>query len=495
MASVADIAPLSSEFDLPSKKGTRGPDKGPRAPSGFKNAIEEIAQVIFSKTKISVEGAAAAVTPNIPKLIADISNDIRTGSVEKFRISLEKLEKLVDNLGLDLRKYNKGLADFLRKRQENIVTSETKILDLREQGAKVEIDQVSGNINVLSKEEIKQRTDTLKQTLISLERTKKAKDREEKILQKRSSLSEQEIETKKKTVEQPYENIKTLEEQKQNLMKVLNIQSEEDLPSTGFFSRFKRRGGGDRRGGGEGIREYTPGFVMEIFDSFTDQIRGFMEPFMILKDVVFDLLKPLKLLGKLFMPLLKGFGRLIKTIGLQVLSGMALVAVNLLRILTDKKVLLALAASAVVIGGFLGLKKIVDKFKGKESPGDAGTSGQEADHEQLDYVQDPKVMSKRDPKDPKAPFYSKINKRIVQPDDPNYFVIKQKEGLPLAGITQDERVAMNQTLQNEAVKAPPGKLNSNIVSSNAMTSNNQQTTTMVGNAVTDVNNIWANKIA
>ena len=184
--------------------------------------------------------------------------------------------------------------------------------------------------------------------------TKKVKYKEEKILQKRSSLSEQEIETKKKTVQQSYENIKTLEEQKQNLMKTLNIQSEEDLPSTGFFDRFKRRGGGEQRGGGEGIREYTPNFVMEIFDSFTDQIRGFAEPFIMIKDVVFDLLKPLKLLGKLFMPLIKGFGRLIKTIGLQILSGMALVAINILRLLTDKKVLLGLGALAAI----LGLKKL-----------------------------------------------------------------------------------------------------------------------------------------
>ena len=366
MASVADIAPLNTEFDVPTtgtQRRGRGPDRGPRAPSGFKQAIEEIAQVIFSRTKISVEGAAAAVTPSIPKLIEEISNDIREGSVDKFKVSLEKLEKLVDTLGLDLRKYNKNLSDFLKKRADKIIQSESKILELREQGAKVEIDQVSGNINVLSKEEIKQRTDTLKQTMISLEKTKKAKDKEEKILQKRSSLSEQEIETKKKTVQQSYENIKTLEEQKQNLMKTLNIQSEEDLPSTGFFDRFKRRGGGEQRGGGEGIREYTPNFVMEIFDSFTDQIRGFAEPFIMIKDVVFDLLKPLKLLGKLFMPLIKGFGRLIKTIGLQILSGMALVAVNLLRILTDKKVLIGLGALAALFG----LKKLLTPDKEKEA--------------------------------------------------------------------------------------------------------------------------------
>ena len=51
----------------------------------------------FSKSKISVEGATAAVVPSIPKLIADISNDIRTGSVEKFKISLGKESLTIAN--------------------------------------------------------------------------------------------------------------------------------------------------------------------------------------------------------------------------------------------------------------------------------------------------------------------------------------------------------------------------------------------------------------
>ena len=72
----------------------------------------------------------------LTKLIADISNDIREGSVEKFKISLEKLEKLIDGLGLDLRKYNKNLSDFLKKRADKIIQSESKILELREKGAK-----------------------------------------------------------------------------------------------------------------------------------------------------------------------------------------------------------------------------------------------------------------------------------------------------------------------------------------------------------------------
>ena len=127
------IDPIETEFEIPVKEGTvevkkgkqgRGPDKGNRAPAGFRKAVEEIAQIIFSKTRISVEGAARSVVPSIPRLLQEIGEDIRTGSVEKFKVSLEKLENIVNKLGLDLGKYNKDLANFLKQRQENLIKSE-----------------------------------------------------------------------------------------------------------------------------------------------------------------------------------------------------------------------------------------------------------------------------------------------------------------------------------------------------------------------------------
>jgi len=486
MASVAEIAPLSTEFDVPSKKGTRGPDKGPRAPAGFKKAIEEIAQVIFSKSKISVEGATAAVVPSIPKLIADISNDIRTGSVEKFKISLEKLEKLIDSLGLDLKKYNKNLSDFLKKRADNIVRSEEKILDLRERGAKVEIDQVSGNINVLSKEEIKQRTDTLKQTLISLERTKKAKDKEEKILQKRSSLSEEEIETKKKNVQQSYENIKTLEEQKENLMKVLNIQNEEDLPSTGFFSRMRRGAQNTAGGVGQGFREYTPNFIQETIGAFGDQIRGFIEPFVIMKDVVFDLLKPLKLLGKLFMPLLKGFGRLIKMIGLQIASGLALVAVNLLRILTDKKVLIGLGAMAALFG----LKELISKAK--DGP-DGPTPGSAGDMDAETYLpDDASGVSEEDKKLYDNPYSIFRKPRIHSRSGETTKMMTQDE---MYKVDLPKRENINKTMMTDSTSTSKSMNVNNANSvSNSQTSNQSNVTNIASNDVHNNKNVWVNQI-
>jgi phosphopantothenoylcysteine synthetase/decarboxylase len=157
MASVAEISPLNTEFDTPSKGVS----------VGLKKAIEEIAQVIFQRTKISLEGSARAVMPSIPVMLSEIADDIREGSVDKFKISLEKLEKITGKLGVDLSKYNKELAKFLKDREENTIKSEQKIVETREKGAKAEIDQITGKINVLSREEIKQRTDTLKQTLVS----------------------------------------------------------------------------------------------------------------------------------------------------------------------------------------------------------------------------------------------------------------------------------------------------------------------------------------
>ena len=345
---------LETEFDVPNERRGRGPDKGPRAPSGFKKAVEEIAQVIFSKTRISVEGAAKAVVPSIPRMIQDISDDIRTGSVERFKVSLDKLENIIDKLGLDLGKYNKDLSNFLKKRQDNLVKSEEKIIEIREQGAKAEINQITGEIDFLGRSEIKQRRDTLRETLINIKDLEREKSREEKKLQESRFLSEEEINAKKQFVEKSYETLKELDTRKQTLMRTLNIQSEEELPSTGLFGRFRRRGA-DRQGG-EGIRGYVPNFLLDIGDAFKQQITGFFEPLVMLKDTFLDILKPLKIFKTLLGPIVTSMKGLLVQLGRQIKTGIALVAVNLLRILTDKRVLIGLLA----VASALGIKKLID---------------------------------------------------------------------------------------------------------------------------------------
>ena len=144
----------------------RGPDQGPRAPRGFNAAVKEVVDVIIKKANITAEGITKAVVPSVPQLISEIAEDLKTGSVDKFGETLKKLENIVSSLGLDLRKYNKSLADFMAQREEKIQQSEERIVKIREQGAKATIDQVTGQINILSRKEIVQKENELKQVIL-----------------------------------------------------------------------------------------------------------------------------------------------------------------------------------------------------------------------------------------------------------------------------------------------------------------------------------------
>ena len=258
----------------------------------------------------------------------------------------------------------------------------------------------------------------------------------------------------------------------------INITNEEDLPGTGFMGMGG--GGGSSTGGGEGMREYTPDFIMQFADGFRDQLMMFTEPFLMIKDTIFDLLKPLKIFGKLFKPLISGMGKLIKSMGRQILVGMALVAVNLLRILTDKKVLIGLAA----LGAIFGLKKLHDKFKeGPDGPA-AGTAGDIAGEASMEGIGDggPQKIMSGDSKDPNQPFYDKNSGEIIQPNNPNFNNIKKQLGYKTFDI--EDRNKNNKTMSTNASDGNNGStaLAVNNSSSMSQTSNSAMPTTiMAGN--------------
>ena len=485
------IDPIETEFEIPVKEGTvevkkgkqgRGPDKGNRAPAGFRKAVEEIAQIIFSKTRISVEGAARSVVPSIPRLLQEIGEDIRTGSVEKFKVSIEKLENIVNKLGLDLGKYNKDLANFLKQRQENLIKSEERIYEIREQGAKAEINQITGQIDYLSREEIKQRRDTLKETLIELKVLEKEKNKQEKQLQESRFLSEEEIESKKKFVSMSYEAIKNLQTNKETLMKTLNIQSEEDLPSTGFFSGFGRGSRNRDRGGGEGIRGYVPSFIMDIGDSFKQQITGFFEPLLMLKDIFLDIMKPLRIFKTLLTPIITGMRKLIAVIGRQIMTGLALVAVNLLRLLTDKKVLIGLAALAAIFG----LKKLQDKFKdGPEGPkkGSAGDiAGEAAGFDEMNNL--PEAESKGSER------IKNSGTNVVRTTENYDFINKKFKNVD----TVESRTRNADVLGSSGVTGNKTNVGLNTSVSNIQSSNSNSTTNLSTGDVSNSKNAWFNQV-
>ena len=112
--------------------------------------------MIFKSASVSITAAAKAVTPSIPEMVADITEDLRAGPVNRFSQGLEKLDKLLQNFGSEVKDYSKELAKFINQREARIDKSEKTIRELREKNVKAEIDTF-GNVQILSKFEIQQK--------------------------------------------------------------------------------------------------------------------------------------------------------------------------------------------------------------------------------------------------------------------------------------------------------------------------------------------------
>ena len=139
------------------------------------NIISEIAKSVFKSAKITTEAAAKfAVAPSVPQMVDDVLDDLKSGSIDKFNKAMDKLDKLVRVLGIDLKKYNKELANFAEKREQKIIKSEEKIQTLRENNIVADITK-AGDIKVLSQKEIENKQDDLRDT------EKRIKDLEKKI--------------------------------------------------------------------------------------------------------------------------------------------------------------------------------------------------------------------------------------------------------------------------------------------------------------------------
>jgi hypothetical protein len=86
------IAPLSSEFDMPNKQ----------AKDAVKQEITKLGAVIIEKTSASLKSATQSVIGDVPKMISDLTKEIESGPIDNFAVAINKLVKLVDDLGINL---------------------------------------------------------------------------------------------------------------------------------------------------------------------------------------------------------------------------------------------------------------------------------------------------------------------------------------------------------------------------------------------------------
>ena len=92
---------LSSEFEV------RKPDEDKK----IKLEIEKLGKSIQESSSLGLKAATQSVIGNVPAMIKEITDELKSGPVDNFAIAINKLVKLTNELGIDLREYNKDLAD------------------------------------------------------------------------------------------------------------------------------------------------------------------------------------------------------------------------------------------------------------------------------------------------------------------------------------------------------------------------------------------------
>ena len=137
------IDKLSSEFTVSEN------DSG-----AIKQEIVKLGESIQESSSMGLKAATQAVVGNVPEMIKSLTQEIETGSISSFAIAMNKLIKLTEDLGINLRDYNEELADTVERFTGEQTKLQEELGKLREQGIKAEIDQEKGRIKLLTQNDI-----------------------------------------------------------------------------------------------------------------------------------------------------------------------------------------------------------------------------------------------------------------------------------------------------------------------------------------------------
>lgn len=247
--------------------------------------VNDIGQAIFTSARASFESATRVVVPAIPQMVAEITDDLSSGPVERFKDGLKKVDVLVNKLGINLEKYSKELAEFLKLRQEKSIQSDETVNQLRTQNIIAQVNEF-GEVAILTKQQINEQENNLKTLNKEIKVSQKVIDNYAKIQKRGGDLNAEQqnelLAANKKVIEST--------EKRNKVLTTLNKTESEDTQT------FREKTGSL-------IEEYVPDGLRDIGSAFMD---GLMAPFNAIKDLGLlfgNILKPLKLLPKL----LKGF--------------------------------------------------------------------------------------------------------------------------------------------------------------------------------------------
>lgn len=246
-------------------------------------AVRDIGQAIFNQTKVSFESAAKMVVPSIPDMVTEIIDDLSSGPLDRFSEGMKKVDRLINELGVDIGKYSKELAGFLKLRQEKSIKSEETVNELREKNIIAQVNRM-GDVEILNRQQIEEQNKNLITYNNEIRDAEKVIQNLSKRQQKGRELDEQQqkdlIAANKTLVETTEKRNKTLT--------LLNKTETEDTRS--FRQKFD-----------DTIDNYVPDGLRDIGAAFTE---GLTAPFTAIKELgvgFMGMLKPLKLLPKMLM--------------------------------------------------------------------------------------------------------------------------------------------------------------------------------------------------
>jgi len=368
----------------------------PRDEGQIQEIVKEIGTAVFKSAKLSMESAAKAVVPSMPDMVNEILDDLKSGSVRTFNLALDKLDRLVQKLGIDLKDYSKELANFQTKREEKLIKSEEKIQILKEKNIIAEIEK-SGDITILSNRDIENRKDNLYLLEKQITKMEKALEQDRKSLQENNKLKGKTQSLKKEEI---VEKAVELNQKKQKRDSEKDLLGQRGEQQPGIFQR-------GREATGNFVDEYVPTPIAEIGQMF---VQGLTAPLDAMKDLATTfggLLKPLKLLKPLFKGLLGSLKKF--ALGLKA----SLVA------------MLPMIAIAALVGiALFGLYKVFKWFAGKygkAGPGESGLGGsQDTDLPMEEEYAIPGQYGETESKKMRTSIVDPKSKQIIQPDDPRY---------------------------------------------------------------------------
>lgn len=288
-------------------------------------SVDRLGKAIFENATFHLEDAVKTVIPSIPKMIDELTAQIEDGSIKDVGKAFSKLEKIVEDLRIDLGRYNKELAEAVAQRAEMERQSQDKVDKLREQGVIARVDKDSKQVEILTKEKIREEKSAYN------ERQKEIIKLEKEIQDNRKTLQERyfaDDTARQKAKEKLDKQIMELDEKK-----IIQRKKAEEL----------NLGGGDTNA----LAPQTPMFFEMIKE-------GFMAPFVAIKDAFLQVKDAVKNTVDVFQYFGRGIGKVFGKLG-DAFKGITKVF-TVARLLIMAKVLAVVAVIGLIVKNFTKIK-------------------------------------------------------------------------------------------------------------------------------------------